>query len=84
MHLLWVILFGLVAGWATGKIMRGGGYGFVVDVLLGIAGSIFGNYIAAHLGLGGGGLILRLLVAIAGAVLLVILFRLITGKRAVA
>jgi uncharacterized membrane protein YeaQ/YmgE (transglycosylase-associated protein family) len=36
MHFLWWILVGLVAGWATGKIMKGGGYGFIVDVILGI------------------------------------------------
>lgn len=80
-HWVAFILLGLVAGWATGKIMKGGGYGFIVDILLGIAGSVVGGYIAVHLGFGGGGLIFRLIVAIAGAILLVFLFRLITGRR---
>jgi uncharacterized membrane protein YeaQ/YmgE (transglycosylase-associated protein family) len=81
MHFLWWILVGLVAGWATGKIMKGSGYGFIVDVLLGIAGALVGGWIAGHLGIGGGGLIITILIAIGGAVILVFLFRLITGKR---
>lgn len=81
LHLLYLILIGLVAGWATGKIMKGGGYGFIVDVILGIAGAIVGGYIALHLGFGGGGLIFRLIVAILGAILIVFVFRLITGKK---
>jgi uncharacterized membrane protein YeaQ/YmgE (transglycosylase-associated protein family) len=82
MHILWWVLVGLVAGWATGKIMKGGGYGFIVDVLLGIAGAVVGGFIARHLGLGAhGGFIYTVLVAIAGAVILVFLVRLVTGKR---
>jgi uncharacterized membrane protein YeaQ/YmgE (transglycosylase-associated protein family) len=38
---LYIILVGLIAGWATGKIMKGSGYGVLVDILLGIAGAIF-------------------------------------------
>jgi uncharacterized membrane protein YeaQ/YmgE (transglycosylase-associated protein family) len=82
MHFLWWILVGLVAGWATGKIMKGGGYGFFVDVILGIVGAIVGGYLAGLLGFSpAGGLIYTILVAIVGAVLVVFLFRLITGKR---
>ena len=36
--IIWVILVGLIAGWvATGKIMKGSGYGPLMDILLGIA-----------------------------------------------
>ena len=49
-HWVAFILLGLVAGWATGKIMKGGGYGFIVDILLGIAGSVVGGYIAVPFG----------------------------------
>ena len=48
--LMW-ILVGLVAGWLTGKIMKGSGYGFFVDILLGIAGALVGGYIADRIGL---------------------------------
>jgi uncharacterized membrane protein YeaQ/YmgE (transglycosylase-associated protein family) len=51
MEILWWIIVGLVAGWATGKIMKGSGYGFIVDTLLGIAGAVVGGFIARHLGL---------------------------------
>jgi len=43
--LIYIILVGLVAGWAAGKIMKGGGYGVIVDILLGIAGAIFGSWV---------------------------------------
>jgi len=82
MHgLIWWILVGLIAGWATGKIMKGTGYGFIVDTLLGVVGAVVGGYIAGALGISpAGGMIYTILIAIVGAVLLVFLFRLITGR----
>jgi len=82
MHLLWWILVGLVAGWLTGKVMKGGGYGFFVDIILGIVGGLVGGFIARALGFSpAGGLIYTILIATAGAILVVFVFRLITGKR---
>jgi uncharacterized membrane protein YeaQ/YmgE (transglycosylase-associated protein family) len=75
--LLW-ILCGLIAGWLTGKLMKGSGYGFFADILLGIAGAFVGGYIAHHLGLDPQGkFIYSTLIAIGGAVILVAIFRLI-------
>ena len=83
MTILWWILVGLVAGWATGKIMKGGGYGFWMDIILGIVGAIVGGFIAGALGIRpAGGLIYTILIALAGSIIVVFLFRLITGKRA--
>jgi uncharacterized membrane protein YeaQ/YmgE (transglycosylase-associated protein family) len=87
MAILWWIIVGLIAGWATGKIMKGGGYGFFGDVLLGIAGALVGGWITRHFGMGGriarhlgmgvhGGMIVTILVAIVGSIILVFLFRL--------
>jgi uncharacterized membrane protein YeaQ/YmgE (transglycosylase-associated protein family) len=74
--LLWVILVGLIAGWATGKIMKGSGYGPGIDILLGIAGGIVGGAILRALGFySSGGLLPSILVAIFGAVVLVWLVR---------
>ncbi len=74
--LIYIILVGLVAGWATGKIMKGGGYGVIVDILLGIAGAIFGSWVLSILGIyTSGGLVPSILVAIVGAVLLVVIVR---------
>jgi uncharacterized membrane protein YeaQ/YmgE (transglycosylase-associated protein family) len=80
MQFLWWILVGLIAGWVTGKIMRGSGYGTLVDVLLGIAGAILGGWIMRALGFAGrGGTIYTILVAIGGAVILTWLYRLVAG-----
>jgi len=42
--LIWLIVVGLIAGWAAGKIMKGGGYGPAIDILLGIVGSVVGGW----------------------------------------
>jgi len=62
--LLWVIIVGLIAGWLAGKIMGTGGYGPVMDILLGIAGAIVGGFLLRLLGLySAGGLISEIIVA---------------------
>jgi len=82
MHLLWWIVVGLIAGWATGKIMRGSGYGPFVDIVLGILGAIVGGWIMRAVGFRGhGGMLYTVLVAIGGAVLLTWLSRFIIGPR---
>jgi uncharacterized membrane protein YeaQ/YmgE (transglycosylase-associated protein family) len=74
--LLWVIIVGLVAGWAAGRIMGGGGYGPVIDILLGIAGGIVGGFLLHLLGLySSGGLISEIVVATIGGVFLIWLSR---------
>ena len=75
--IIWWIGVGLIAGWAAGKIMKGGGYGVVADILLGIVGGIVGGWIVGFFGGGGGGFISSILVAILGAVVLIWLTRLI-------
>ena len=74
--LLWVIIVGLIAGWLAGKIMGAGGYGPVMDILLGIAGAIVGGFLLRLLGLySSGGLISEIIVATIGAVFLIWLSR---------
>jgi uncharacterized membrane protein YeaQ/YmgE (transglycosylase-associated protein family) len=71
MHILWWIVVGLVAGWATGKIMRGSGYGVLMDIVLGIAGALIGGFLMQSLGYASqGGLLYTIVVAIGGAVIL--------------
>jgi uncharacterized membrane protein YeaQ/YmgE (transglycosylase-associated protein family) len=82
MNLLWWVLVGLVAGWATGKIMRGAGYGVLMDIILGIVGAVIGGWIMQALGFAGqGGTVYTILVAIGGAIVLTAIVRLITGQR---
>jgi uncharacterized membrane protein YeaQ/YmgE (transglycosylase-associated protein family) len=78
--LIWLVVVGLIAGWAAGKIMRGGGYGPAIDILLGIVGAVVGGWLLGLLGLHAGGLIGEIVVAIIGAVFLIWLTRLL--KRA--
>jgi uncharacterized membrane protein YeaQ/YmgE (transglycosylase-associated protein family) len=74
--LVYIILVGLIAGWATGKIMKGSGYGPLTDILLGIAGAIVGSRILGLVGIySSGGLLPNILVAIVGAVILVAIVR---------
>jgi len=76
MYFVYMILAGLVAGWATGKIMKGSGYGILMDIVLGIAG--VGGWIMSFLGFyTSGGIIPTILVAIFGAVVLVALARML-------
>ena len=76
----WIVV-GLIAGWLAGQVMRGGGYGWVVDIILGILGGILGGWLFTALGIWpGGGIIGSLIVAFIGAVILVAITRLF--KRA--
>ena len=81
MAILWWIIVGLVAGWATGKIMGGAGYGFIMDIVVGIIGALIGGFIMSRLGLAAsGGIIYTIIVAIFGAIILTLIVRLITGR----
>jgi len=76
MHILWWIIVGLIAGWLTGKIMKGTGYGVIGDIILGILGAVIGGFIMRQLGFAGqGGLIYTILVALGGAVVLTAVVR---------
>jgi len=79
--LLWVIIVGLIAGWAAGRIMGKGGYGPLMDIVLGIVGGIVGGFLISLVGLhSSGGLISEIIVAIIGAVFLIWVSRML--KRA--
>jgi uncharacterized membrane protein YeaQ/YmgE (transglycosylase-associated protein family) len=78
--LAWIVV-GLIAGWLAGLVMKGGGYGMIVDLILGILGGFLGGWIFGHLGIWpGGGMIGSIFVAFVGAVILVAITRLL--KRA--
>ena len=75
--IIWWIIVGLIAGWAAGRIMKGDGYGVIADIILGIVGGIIGGWVVGMLGLGAGGFIWTILVAILGAVILIAITRFI-------
>ncbi len=79
----WIII-GLIAGWLTGKLMKGSGYGFLMDMVVGLIGALIGGFISARIGFGGvgeHGLLVSILIAVVGAVILTWIVRMITGRR---
>ena len=81
--IIWWVIVGLIAGFLTGKIMKGSGFGALMDIVVGIIGAVIGGFIMSHLfgAAASGGLIYSILVAVVGAVILTFLLRLITGNR---
>jgi len=73
------ILIGLIAGWLSGKIARGKGFGLIADLFLGLVGAVIGGWIFERLGVASYGFIGSLAAATLGAVLLVSLARLFSG-----
>lgn len=70
--MIWTVIIGGIAGWLAGKLMRGEGYGILIDILLGIVGGWIGGWIFGLLGLySSGGLLGALVVSTLGAVILI-------------
>jgi len=81
MGIIWIILIGIAAGFLAGFIMKGRGYGWIVNLLLGIAGAIIGGWLLGKLGVNlGEGIIGSLITATLGALLLVFVVSLIKKK----
>lgn len=79
----WIII-GIIAGWITGKLMKGSGFGAIMDMIVGLVGALIGGYLSSHLGMGGvgdHGLVMSIVIAVIGAVILTLLVRLVTGSR---
>ena len=76
----WLII-GAIAGWLAGVLVKGGGFGLIVDIIVGIVGAFIGGWLSGvlHISLGGGW-IGSIITALIGAVILLFIIRLI--KRA--
>jgi uncharacterized membrane protein YeaQ/YmgE (transglycosylase-associated protein family) len=81
--LSWIIV-GLIAGFLAGQVMRGGGYGVIGDIIVGIIGGLLGGWIAFyffHIGDMMTGInLVSILVAFVGAILLILVLRMIGGR----
>ncbi len=78
MEFCWFILIGLAAGWVAGQLTKGGRFGVVGDIIVGVIGALLGGFLFRTLGASaGGGLFGSLIVATIGAVVLLFLLRLI-------
>lgn len=81
MNLLWFLIVGLVAGWLAGMLVKGGGFGVIGDLVVGVVGAVLGGWLFSTFGASvGGGLLGSIIVATVGAVVLLFVVRLI--KRA--
>ena len=81
--LSWIIV-GLIAGFLAGQVMRGGGYGLIGDIIIGVLGGLLGGWIAFYffdIGDTMSGInAVSILVAFAGAILLILVVRMIGGR----
>jgi uncharacterized membrane protein YeaQ/YmgE (transglycosylase-associated protein family) len=78
-NVLWWLLVGLVAGFLASRVMRGGGYGLIGDIVVGLIGAFIGGWLANFLGLGGSsGLIVTIVIAFIGACILLAILHAVT------
>lgn len=78
MSFIYFIIIGAIAGWLAGKIMKGGGFGLLMNMVLGIIGGVVGGWVFGLLGLStDGGILGSLITSVAGAVLILYVGRLI-------
>jgi uncharacterized membrane protein YeaQ/YmgE (transglycosylase-associated protein family) len=76
--IIWFLVVGVVAGWLAGVLVKGGGFGLVGDLVVGVIGAVLGGFLFGQFL--GGGLIGSIVVATIGAILLLVIVRFI--KRA--
>ena len=85
MTLLSWIVVGLIAGWLAGLVVKGGGYGLIGNIVVGVIGGVAGGFIASYffnIGDPMSGInLMSILIAFAGAVLLLLLLNLLGGRR---
>ncbi|WP_133718699.1 MULTISPECIES: GlsB/YeaQ/YmgE family stress response membrane protein [Methylocaldum] len=78
MEVMWYVLIGLAAGWLAGQLVKGGGFGTIGDIIVGVFGAVLGGVLFDVLGLSaGGGRLGSLIIATVGAVAFLLLLRLI-------
>ena len=78
MNLLLFLVVRIVAGWLAGVLVKGGGFGLIGDLVLGVIGAFLGGFLfSAFGGSAGGGLLGSIIVATVGAVVLLFIVRLV-------
>lgn len=81
MVFIWYVLIGIAAGFFAGKIMRGGGFGLIVNLIVGIIGGVLGGWLFGLLGIyPGGGIIGSLITSVVGAIVLLCIVSLFQGS----
>lgn len=80
MFFLSLVVIGIVAGWLTGRVLKGNQYGPFMDIVMGIAGSLAGAFLMMRFS-GHGGMVYTTFVAMLGAVVLTVLAAFVNGRR---
>jgi uncharacterized membrane protein YeaQ/YmgE (transglycosylase-associated protein family) len=79
--LLVIVLVGIVAGWLAGKIVDGGGFGLIGDLIVGVIGAFIGDWLLPRLNIHlGVGIIALIINATIGAILLLVILRVVSGR----
>lgn len=81
MYFLWYIIIGIVTGFVAGKLMRGGGFGLLINLLVGVVGGVLGGWVFGLLGIVTTGLLGSLITSIVGAVVLLWIVSLFNDKK---
>jgi uncharacterized membrane protein YeaQ/YmgE (transglycosylase-associated protein family) len=81
-NVIWWLIVGLIAGFLASLVMRGGGYGIVGDIVVGLIGAFLGGWLAGLLGIGSFGLIGTIVVAFIGACILLAILHAVSRGRA--
>lgn len=71
------LAIGAVAGWLAGLLMKGGGFGLLGNIIVGVIGAFVGGWLFGVLGIAAGGLVGSLVTAVAGAAVLLFVVGLI-------
>ena len=80
-----ILVVGIVAGWLAGQIVRGGGFGLIGDLVVGVLGAFLANLLFPSLGLHlGTGIVSEIIYAAIGAIVLLLIIRLVSGRGRVA
>ena len=78
---VWFLLIGLCAGWLAGILFKGGGFGLVGNLIVGVLGAILGGFLAQQLGLAASSMLGVLLIATGGAIVLLALLQVVAKKK---
>jgi uncharacterized membrane protein YeaQ/YmgE (transglycosylase-associated protein family) len=79
--ILWWLVVGLIAGALASMVMRGGGYGIIGDIIVGLVGALIGGFLASLVDLGANTLVGEIVIAFIGACVLIAILRAFSGGR---
>ena len=78
----WLVV-GLIAGWLAGVVMKGGGFGLIGDIVVGLIGALVGGFVFSLITAGTAGFWGSIVVAFIGAVILIVIVRALPGRSPV-